>query len=100
MVIRDSVLTDKDTLDTRIVRFLDIYADLSDHLTLEYTDPTVYPSALSQYGVGADTIVVTCEATGRQESFDISDIIGYDMMSYYYYGTYTETDFDLSLIHI
>lgn len=46
------VLTDKDTLDTRIVRFLDIYADLSDHLTLEYTDPTVYPSALSQYGVG------------------------------------------------
>ena len=37
------VLTDKDTLDTRIVRFLDIYADLSDHLTLEYTDPTVYP---------------------------------------------------------
>lgn len=33
------VLTDKDTLDTRIVRFLDIYADLSDHLTLEYTDP-------------------------------------------------------------
>ena len=27
------VLTDKDTLDTRIVRFLDIYADLSDHLT-------------------------------------------------------------------
>ena len=88
------VLTDKDTLDTRIVRFLDIYADLSDHLTLEYTDPTVYPSALSQYGVGADTIVVTCEATGRQESFDISDIIGYDMMSYYYYGTYTETDFD------
>ena len=88
------VLTDKDTLDTRIVRFLDIYADLSDHLTLEYTDPTVYPSALSQYGVGADTIVVTCEATGRQESFDISDIIGYVMMSYYYYGTYTETDFD------
>ena len=75
------VLTDKDTLDTRIVRFLDIYADLSDHLTLEYTDPTVYPSALSQYGVEADTIVVTCEATGRQESFDISDIIGYDTIT-------------------
>ena len=37
------VLTDKDTLDTRIVRFLDIYADLSDHLTLEYTDPRSIP---------------------------------------------------------
>ena len=88
------VLTNKDTLDTRIVRFLDIYTDLSGRLSLEYTDPTVYPSVLSEYGVEADTIVVTCEATGRQESFDISDIIGYDMMSYYYYGTYTETDFD------
>ena len=87
------VLTDEDTLDTRIARFLDIYADLSDHLSLEYTNPTVYPSVLSEYGVESDTIVVTCAATGRQESFDISDIIGYDMMSYYYYGTYTETDF-------
>ncbi len=65
-------------MDHRIVRFLDIYADLSDRLSLDYTDPTVYPSALSPT-VGADTIVVTCEATGRQESFDISDIIGYDM---------------------
>ena len=88
------VLTDEDTLDTRIARFLDIYADLSDHLSLEYTNPTVYPSVLSEYGVESDTIVVTCAATGQQESFDISDIIGYDMMSYYYYGTYTETDFD------
>ena len=67
------VLTDKDTLDSRIVRFLDIYTDLSDHLSLEYTDPTVYPSALTEYGVEADTVVVTCEATGRQESFDVSD---------------------------
>ena len=88
------VLTDEDTLDTRIARFLDIYADLSDHLSLEYTNPTVYPSVLSEYGVETDTIVVTCATTGQQESFDISDIIGYDMMSYYYYGTYTETDFD------
>ena len=88
------VLTDKDTLDSRIVRFLDIYADLSDHLTLEYTDPTVYPSALTEYGVEADTVVVTCDATGLQESFDVSDIIGIDMMSYYYNGVYRETDFD------
>ena len=88
------VLTDKNTLDSRIVRFLDIYADLSDHLTLEYTDPTVYPSALTEYGVEADTVVVTCDATGLQESFDVSDIIGIDMMSYYYNGVYRETDFD------
>lgn len=88
------VLADKDSLDTRITRFLDLYTDLSDHLSLEYTDPLVYPSVLSAYGVDDNTVVVTCEATGRQESFSIDDIIGYDIMSYYYYGQYNETDFD------
>ena len=88
------VLADPDNLDSRITRFLDIYAALSDHLSLEYTDPNVYPSVLTTYDVEADTVVVTCEATGRQESFSISDIIGFDLMSYYMNGTYTETDFD------
>ena len=88
------VLADPDHLDSRIVRFLDTYAELSDRLSLEYVDPIVYPSVLTQYGVDADTVVVTCAATGRQESFDISDIIGYDIMMYYMYGTQQETDFD------
>lgn len=39
-------------------------------------------------------MVVTCEATGRQESFSIDDIIEYDIMSYDYYGVYNETAFD------
>ena len=88
------VLADKDSVDSRIVRFLDKYQALSDHLTVTYTDPLVYPSVLSEYGVDADTVVVTCAATGRQESFAIDDIIGYDLMTYYYYGTKNETDFD------
>ena len=88
------VLADESTVDSRIVRFLDKYEELSDHLTVEYIDPLVYPSVLSEYGVESDTVVVTCAATGLQESFAIDDIIGYDLMSYYYYGTKNETDFD------
>lgn len=88
------VLADKDYLDSRIVRFLEIYTGLSDHLSLDYTDPLVFPSVLSEYGVDSDTVVVTCETTGRQESFSIDDIIEYDIMSYYYYGVYNETAFD------
>ena len=88
------VLADQDSLDTRIVRFLATYEELSSHLSVEYTNPMVYPSVLTDYGVDSNTIVVTCEATGRQESFSIDDIIGYDIMSYYYYGSYNETDFD------
>lgn len=88
------VLANQDNVDSRIVRFLNKYEDLSDHLSVEYVDPLVYPSVLSEYGVDSDTVVVTCAATGRQESFAIDDIIGYDLMTYYYYGTKNETDFD------
>ena len=88
------VLADESSVDSRIVRFLNKYTALSDHLTLEYIDPLVYPSVLSEYGVDAGTVVVTCAATGLQESFAIDDIIGYDLMTYYYYGTKSETDFD------
>lgn len=88
------VLASEDSLDSRITRFLALYEELSGRLTVEYVDPDVYPSALSTYGVEANTVVVTCEATGRQESFSVDEIIGYDIMSYYMYGTPTETDFD------
>jgi len=88
------VLADKSSVDPRIVRFLDKYVSLSDHLSLEYVNPTVYPSVLSQYGADANTIVVTCEATGRQEIVNISDIIGIDEMAYYMYQQTKETNFD------
>ena len=88
------VLADESTMDTRIVRFLDKYVSLSDHLKLDYINPTVYPSVLSKYNVDADTIVVTCADTDRQETIPIDNIIGYDQMAYYYNGTYTETNFD------
>lgn len=88
------VLASEDSVDSRIVRFLDKYVSLSDYLTLEYIDPVVYPSALSTYNTEANTIVVTCAATGRQETVALADIIGYDEMSYYLYQQYIETDFD------
>ncbi|MCD7844165.1 MAG: GldG family protein, partial [Clostridiales bacterium] len=39
----------KDDTDTRIVKFLQKYAALSDHVTLEWIDPVAYPSALTTY---------------------------------------------------
>lgn len=88
------VLSDEDSVDSRIVRFLGKYQELSDHLSVEYVDPVAHPAVLSKYGVENGAVVVTCQATGRQESFSISDIIGYDQLAYLYYGQYTETDFD------
>lgn len=92
--VRILVLADKGDVDSRIVRFLGKYEELSDHLILEYEDPTIYPSLLNQYEAEKGDVVVICEATGRQEIFSLDDIIGFDMTSYYYYGEYIETDFD------
>lgn len=88
------VLADQDALDTRIVRFLSRYEALSDRVSVAYTNPLVYPSVLSQYGVEDGTVVVTGSDSDRQESFSIDEIIPYDIMSYYYYGTQIETSFD------
>ena len=88
------VLADPEALDSRIVRFLDLYQELSGHLTVEYQDPMVFPSVLSQYETDANTIVVTCEGTDRQEIIPIQEIIGVDLMQYYYNRQYVETDFD------
>lgn len=90
------VLADEDDVDSRIVRFLDKYVSLSDHLSLEYIDPDIYPSILTTYDTDAGSVVVSCEATGRQEIFALDDVFGYDsydLMSYYY-GNTSPTSFD------
>ncbi|MBU5625603.1 GldG family protein [Oscillibacter sp. MSJ-2] len=88
------VLANKDAMDQRIVRFLDQYKELSDRLSVEYTNPTTYPSVLSAYGAEANTIVVACEATGRQETIAIDDLIEYDIYTYMMSGERNETAFD------
>lgn len=88
------VLANQDSVDSRIVRFLDKYVSLSDHLSLDYTDPDIHPAILQTYGVKANTVVVTCAATGRQESYSLDDVFGYDSAAYYYGGNSDPTSFD------
>lgn len=88
------VLAKQEQIDSRIVRFLEKYTSLSDRLSLEYIDPAVYPSVLSKYGAEPNTVVVTCEATGRQEIIRIDEMIGFDQMAYYMNQEMVETTFD------
>ena len=92
--VKVMVLADRLNVDSRISRYLDKYTGLSDHLILEYIDPTVFPAVLNQYGAQAGDVVVRCEATDRQHIFNLEEVVGYDERVYYYYGTKTETDFD------
>lgn len=88
-----AVATESST-DNRIVTFLKRYAALSDHLTLKWVDPVTTPSALTQYSCEANTLVVSCQATGETRNVLFDDILVLDQYSYYYYGEETYTEFD------
>lgn len=88
------VLAVKDETDERITTFLNKYAALSDRITVEWIDPVLHPSALTEYDTTENTIVVSCEETGKTTTVSFGDILVMDEYSYYYYGTTSYTEFD------
>lgn len=88
------VLADKDATDERIKIFIEKYDNLSSKVSVKWTDPILHPAVLTEYDASSNTIIVSCEETGKQTKILFEDIIIYDEYSYYYYGTYEETSFD------
>lgn len=88
------VVGSEDDVDARIRNFISVYEGQSEHLSVSYVDPVLYPSVLTKYDTEAGNIVVRCEETGKQDIIAFDDIIVYDTMSYYYYGQYVEKEFD------
>lgn len=89
-----TVLAVKDSTDERITTFLSRYAALSDKIHIEWIDPVLHPSALTDYDTTENTIVVSCEDTGKTTTVSFDDILVLDEYSYYYYGTESYTEFD------
>lgn len=92
--VKITVVATKDDADSRIVKFLNRYENLSDQITMEWIDPVAYPSALTDYDCEANTIVVSCEATGQTQQVSFSDILVSDDYYSYYYGSDYYTEFD------
>ncbi|MDN0061918.1 Gldg family protein [Mediterraneibacter glycyrrhizinilyticus] len=88
------VLAVKDDTDERITTFLSRYASLSDKINAEWIDPVLHPSALTDYDTTENTIVISCEDTGKTTTVSFNDILVMDQYSYYYYGTTSYTEFD------
>lgn len=88
------VIAENGSVDSRIETFLQNYADSSNHVTVEYIDPVLHPSVLTEYDVSEYSIVVECAETGRTKTIGFGDIIIYDQYSYYQTGTATEQEFD------
>lgn len=89
-----TVLAVKGSTDERITTFLSRYAALSDKIHMEWIDPVLHPSALTDYDTTENTIVVSCEDTGKTTTVSFDDILVLDEYSYYYYGTESYTEFD------
>ena len=88
------VLAEKDSTDERIKIFLEKYAGLSKKVSVKWTDPVLHPAVLSENNAEANTIIVSCEDTGKTAQFSLEDMFTYDESYLYYYGEYMETGFD------
>ena len=88
------ILADKAATDERIKIFVEKYAGLSKKLSVKWTDPVLHPTVLTANNAESNTIIVSCEDTGKSMKIAMGDMITYDETAYYYYGTYEETAFD------
>ncbi len=88
------VIAETGSVDSRIEEFLERYSALSDHISVEYLDPVLHPSVLTDYGVDSYSIVVSCPDTEKSTVIDFNDIIVYDYTNVYYGGSATEKEFD------
>ena len=88
------VFAEKDSTDERIKTFLKKYAELSDNIEVEWIDPVLHPSELTENNVDSDTILITSEKTGKSTSVSFGDILVYDEYSYYMTGSVSATEFD------
>ena len=89
-----TVYAEKDTADDMIKTFLDKYTALSDKITVEWVDPVLHPAELTENNVEEDTILVSCEDTGKSTTVGFSDILVSDDYSYYMTGSTSATEFD------
>ena len=99
--VKITVLSESDSSDERILKFLYDYAALSPRVSVAKTDPVLYPSVLEKYDTDENTVVVENEDSG---TFSVINMYGfdgyeeamllYDYNYYSYYGTYYEISFD------
>lgn len=89
-----TVYAEKDSTDDRIKTFLDKYTALSDQISVKWVDPVLHPAELTENNVEEDTILISCEDTGKSTTVSFSDILVTDEYSYYMTGSTSATEFD------
>nr|WP_303043174.1 Gldg family protein [Enterocloster bolteae] len=88
------IVADPNSVDERITSFVNLYKDLSPHISVEANDPVLHPDVLTSLDTEPGNLIVSCESTGKKTSISFDDIIQFDPMVYYQYGQIKETAFD------
>ena len=96
-----TLVAQPDNLDDRVVKFLQVYAGLSDRIHYTFVDITEDPNALENYETTANSIVIRCEETGKTTTVYCAGfqgytdaIITYDPTAYTQYQQLRELYFD------
>ena len=84
--------------DTTILRLLERYEGLSDHIRVETMDPTIHPTFLDQYELDistlyANSVLLDCGGRYRLVGYDEIYVTEYSM-DYYSYSYNSTTSFD------
>lgn len=85
------VVADPESVDTRITNFLGQYEALSPHIQVETLDSILHPDQVQAMEAENNSLLVSCEATGKKETIPFSDII---QKTYTMYGYPQESAFD------
>jgi ABC-2 type transport system permease protein len=92
----DIYLLSAGTTDNRITKFVSEYSELSEHINVQEINIMESPSYLTTYDCDADSLVVSCESTGKYTTVSYSGtsdaliLTSYD----YYTGQSSESAFD------
>lgn len=84
----------KEDTDDRITTFISKYSALSSKLKVEWIDPVLHPSALTENDATENTIQISCEATGKSTTVSFTDILVPDYSAYYTGGSSSYSEFD------
>ena len=80
--IKFTVYADKSSTDERIKTFLERYTALTDKISVEWINPVDHPQALQENeDAQSNSIVVSCEETGKSATVLFTDIIVQDYSS-------------------
>ena len=85
--------------DSTILRLLERYDSLSDHINVSTVDPAVQPTFLDGYDLStsqlyANSVIVDCDGRFRLVGYNDIYVTNYEYDSYSYYGYSTTTEFD------